>query len=107
MGRRSRNHCRGTAAAIPIIIASEYSAANPFAPLVRYPGMVRVSSSAMNRVEYDPARRRLAIRFSHGGWYTYLGVPARVAEGLLAAPSLGRYFHARIRDRFPFLRRRG
>ncbi|HET7409793.1 MAG TPA: KTSC domain-containing protein [Paracoccaceae bacterium] len=60
----------------------------------------------MDRVEYDAARRRLAIRFNHGGWYTYLGVPARIAEGLVAAPSLGRYFHARIRDRFPFLKRR-
>jgi hypothetical protein len=73
---------------------------------MRFPRMVHVSSSVMNEVEYDPSRRRLAVRFNHGGWYTYLGVPARVAEGLLAAPSLGRYFHARIRDRFPFLKRR-
>ena len=68
--------------------------------------MVQVSSSVMNEIEYDAARRRLAVRFNHGGWYTYLGVPARIAEELIAAPSLGRYFDARIRDRFRFLRRR-
>lgn len=64
--------------------------------------MVNVSSSVMDDVAYDAARQRLTIRFRHGGRYTYLGVPPRVAEGLLAAPSLGRYFHAHIRDRYPF-----
>lgn len=68
--------------------------------------MVQVNSSAMNQVEYDAARRRLSIRFTHGGWYTYLGVPGRIAAGLVAAPSRGRYFHARIRDRYPFRRER-
>ncbi|RIA35430.1 KTSC domain-containing protein [Hephaestia caeni] len=68
--------------------------------------MVRVTSSAMRDVDYDRARRRLSIRFAQGGWYSYSGVPPRVAAGLLAAPSLGRYFHARIRDRYPFRRQR-
>ncbi|HVI97584.1 MAG TPA: KTSC domain-containing protein [Sphingomonas sp.] len=66
--------------------------------------MVRVRSSAIGEVEYDRTRRRLWIRFAHGGWYSYAGVPPRVAQGLLAAPSLGRYFHARIRDRYSFRR---
>ena len=67
--------------------------------------MVRVASSALREVEYDPVRRCLSIRFAHGGWYSYSGVPPRVARALLTAPSLGRYFHARIRDLYPFRRR--
>jgi hypothetical protein len=68
--------------------------------------MVHVSSSAMDEVAYDDKRRRLAIRFRHGGWYTYSGVPARIAAGLVAAPSLGRYFHAHILGRFAYRRGR-
>jgi len=65
--------------------------------------MVHVSSSAITDVAYDPARRHLTIRFRHGGRYTYLDVPPRIARGMLAAPSHGRYFHDHIRDRFDFL----
>ena len=60
----------------------------------------------MDEVAYDDKRRRLAIRFRHGGWYTYSGVPARIAAGLVAAPSLGRYFHAHILGRFAYRRGR-
>lgn len=65
--------------------------------------MVQVDSSAIDEVAYDEAARRLTIRFVHGGRYTYLEVPPRVARGLLAAPSHGRYFHDHIRDRYAFL----
>jgi hypothetical protein len=65
--------------------------------------MVQVDSTAIDEVAYDEAARRLTIRFVHGGRYTYLDVPARVARGLLAAPSHGRYFHDHIRDRYSFL----
>lgn len=65
--------------------------------------MVQVDSSAIDEVAYDEAARRLTIRFVHGGRYTYLDVPPRVARGLLAAPSHGRYFHDHIRDRYAFL----
>ena len=64
--------------------------------------MVHVSSSAITDVAYDAAQRHLTIRFRHGGRYTYLDVPARVARGLIAAPSHGRYFHDHIRDRYAF-----
>jgi len=64
--------------------------------------MRRVTSSVMNAVDYDPAARRLRIRFNHGGWYAYRDVPEEVAAGLLASPSHGRYFHDHIRDHFAF-----
>jgi len=65
--------------------------------------MVHVSSTAIEEVAYDAAQRHLTIRFVHGGRYTYLDVPPRVARGLIAAPSHGRYFHHHIRDRYAFL----
>jgi hypothetical protein len=65
--------------------------------------MVRVTSSAIADVAYDEAARRLTIRFRHGGRYVYLDVPPRIAAGLIAAPSLGRYFHDHIRNRYAFL----
>ena len=66
--------------------------------------MVHVDSTAIDEVAYDAASRHLKIRFVHGGRYTYLNVPPRVARGLLAAPSHGRYFHDHIRDRYVFRR---
>jgi len=64
--------------------------------------MVHVTSSAIDDVAYDAPARALTIRFHHGGLYTYLDVPPRVARDLLAAPSHGRYFHDHIRDRYAF-----
>jgi hypothetical protein len=64
--------------------------------------MIQVDSTAIDEVAYDAASRDLTICFVHGGCYTYLDVPARVARGLLAAPSHGRYFHDHIRDRYAF-----
>ena len=69
----------------------------------RFPRMIHVASTAIEEVAYDAAQRHLTIRFIHGGRYTYLDVPARVARGLLAAASHGRYFHDHIRDRYAFL----
>jgi len=59
-----------------------------------------VSSSAMNRVEYDEGTGRLDIWFNGTGRYTYYRVPARIYAGLLAAGSKGSYFSSHIRDRY-------
>jgi len=62
--------------------------------------MPSVNSSAMYRVEYDGAGRRLDIWFTESGRYSYFGVPASVYAGLLAASSKGGYFNDHIRDRY-------
>lgn len=59
-----------------------------------------VSSSAMYRVEYDEASRRLDIWFTSTGQYSYYGVPLAIYLGLLNAPSKGRYFNDNIRDHY-------
>jgi len=59
-----------------------------------------VRSSDLASVGYDSGRRFLEIEFRSGGVYRYLEVPAEIHAQLLAAESKGRFFAARIRDRF-------
>lgn len=64
--------------------------------------MTRVTSSAIRAVSYDAARRDLRVTFHTTGIYIYHGVPAELHEGLRKAESLGRFYNAHIKDRFPF-----
>lgn len=61
---------------------------------------VRLNSSNLDVVAYDPATRRLAVHFKSGEGYLYEGVPQSVWEGLLGASSHGSYFSKQIRGRF-------
>ena len=58
---------------------------------------VPVSSSNLASVGYDAASRTLEVEFLHGAVYQYFNVPAYEHEGLMRAPSHGKYFHAHIR----------
>lgn len=63
--------------------------------------MPYVSSSAINRIEYEPASADLQIWFNEsGGPYTYIGVPESVYRAFLAASSKGTFFNEYIRDRY-------
>jgi hypothetical protein len=68
--------------------------------------MVQVESEAIDEITYDATRSTLFVRFRHGGWYSYFAVPARVYEAFVSAESHGRFFHDKIRDRYPFRRGR-
>lgn len=57
-------------------------------------------SSVIRDVAYDPATRRLTVRFVTGRVYAYAEVPADVADALAVAPSQGGFFNRMIRDRF-------
>ena len=60
--------------------------------------MVPVSSSNLASVGYENGI--LIIRF-HSGWaYQYTGVPVSVYNGLMNAPSKGKFFHAYIGKRY-------
>jgi len=69
---------------------------------------MQVASEAIDTIRYEPARARLLVRFRSGELYAYREVPDEVHRAFLEAPSKGRFFQARIRDRYPFerLRRR-
>ena len=54
------------------------------------------NSSAIKRAEYDPKSMRMTIWFPAGHSYDYCRVPEGVWNGLLNAPSKGRYFNTVI-----------
>lgn len=62
-------------------------------------------STAIGRIAYHTADRELDVTFvGSGRTYTYMGVEPHVHEEFVRAPSKGRFFNARIRDRYPFRR---
>ena len=72
--------------------------------------MIPVISSQIAAIGYDPMTGELVIRF-HGfgrqgaSIYSYAGVPAALARGLVEAQSPGSYFHRHIRHgHFPYRR---
>ena len=58
-------------------------------------------STVIASATYDATANTLDIVFTTGRAYRYFAVPATVHEGLLAAPSKGRYFNEVIRPRYP------
>jgi KTSC domain-containing protein len=63
-----------------------------------------VSSSNLQSVGYDPQNRILEIAFHGNGVYQYEDVNHSIYTELMAAPSKGRYFDERIRDRYAWRR---
>ena len=60
-----------------------------------------VESTTLVAVGYDETREILHLEFRIHAVYRYFGVPGSVYEGLVAAPSKGRYFNESIRGHFP------
>lgn len=62
-------------------------------------------STSIRHFEYDEAARILSVWFvASGRRYDYRDVPPDVAGDFRRAFSKGRFFNARIRDRYPFVR---
>jgi KTSC domain len=57
-------------------------------------------SSVIREFHYDPAERRLDIRFVSGRLYSYQDVPPEIATAMGRAFSKGEYFNRHIRDRY-------
>lgn len=62
--------------------------------------MIRVRSSAISAVGYDPETGRMQVKFKQGDTYTFCRVPQRVFDGLLAAMSKGAYYDTYIRGKY-------
>jgi len=60
-----------------------------------------VKSSNLRSIGYDMSTQTLEIEFNSGGIYQYSQVPENIYDGLMNAPSHGRYFHHFIRDKYP------
>jgi hypothetical protein len=63
-----------------------------------------VSSSNLRSVGYDKASMTLEIEFNSGGVYQYYSVPETIYNGLMNAPSHGKYFHQHIKDVYRYNR---
>ena len=62
--------------------------------------MIRVVSSALQAVGYDPETWRMKITFAQGYTYDFCGVPQHVYDGLMRAGSKGTYYNDYIKDRY-------
>jgi hypothetical protein len=60
-----------------------------------------VTSSNIDSIGYDEKSKTLEIEFKKGGIYQYSNVPKELFTSLMKASSHGRFFHAKIKDRFP------
>ncbi|MGE3872464.1 MAG: KTSC domain-containing protein [Parvibaculaceae bacterium] len=54
-------------------------------------------SGFITRVCYEHSNRRLLLGFQDGTYRLYCGVDASIANGLLSAPSMARFYSTRIR----------
>ena len=63
---------------------------------------MRVSSSNLYSVGYDPTSQVLEIEFRGGEVYRYFGVPMGVYSALMSARSKGSYFARVIRDTYSY-----
>lgn len=59
-----------------------------------------VKSSFIEAVGYDEPSKKLSVRFHTGETWDYQPVPAEIHTGMIAAESVGIFFHTRIRGRF-------
>ena len=65
--------------------------------------MIDVNSSNLRAVGYNPQTGTLTIQFRNNRIYEYFNVPQHIFDGLLTAPSKGRYHHKYIK-RYPYRR---
>ena len=59
-------------------------------------------SSVIRAFDYDPAERRLDVRFVSGRRYSYFEVPPETYQAMRLSFAKGEFFNAHIRGRFPF-----
>ena len=63
-----------------------------------------VNSTNIRSIGYETTTQTLDIEFRGGSLYQYSGVGYAVYQGLMSSGSKGSYFHAHIKDRYPFTR---
>jgi hypothetical protein len=65
---------------------------------------IKLNSSSISEVGFDPASNTLEVVFADGRLYQYFDVPQHVYDQLIAAASPGQYFHQEIRGVYRFAR---
>jgi len=62
---------------------------------------IPVKSSNLHSIGYDEGSQILEIEFLNGSVYEYSEIPKELHEGLMAAPSHGKYYNQHIKGEFP------
>ncbi len=62
--------------------------------------MFKVDSSNINSVGYDTKTRKLRIKFNNKTVHDYIDVAPELFNDLMDADSIGKFFHANIRNKF-------
>lgn len=65
---------------------------------------IGVSSSNIRSLGYDADSSMLEVEFNSGAVYQYQGVPQGEYDAFMNAGSKGSYFHANIKNRFPYVK---
>jgi len=65
---------------------------------------IRVESSVLAAIGYDPAARAFEAEFHSGEVYRYGGVPENLFHQLRKAESVGTFYNQKIRNHFLFIR---
>lgn len=60
-----------------------------------------VVSSNLSACGYDHGAQELTVEFKSGDRHIYSGVPPHKFDALMRAESVGKHFHAEIRNRHP------
>lgn len=63
-----------------------------------------VSSSNISAIGYDSDSEILEVEFTNGSVYSYSGVPLGEYDGFMNADSKGKYLHANIKGRYPYVK---
>ena len=61
-------------------------------------------SRVVRAFSYEPAERRLDVRFTSGRDYSYYDVPPEVFDAMTRAFAKGEFFNRQIRGRYRFAR---
>ena len=80
----------------PAIVKAESVIEKTFSPLVP----TSYESSVFSFIDYQ--NTVLILKFKSGGEYHYYNVPKYIYDDFLAAPSKGKYYHDRIKNKYPY-----
>jgi hypothetical protein len=61
-----------------------------------------VTSSNISEIGHDPATKTLEVKFRNGGVFRYHDVDAAKHAALMQAESVGKHFHANIKNAHKF-----
>ena len=62
--------------------------------------MIQVKSSMIKTIGYDSKNEILKVTFNNDKTYLYYGVPQETFDNFKGAESIGKFFHANIRNVF-------